>query len=71
VTNEFLRRQDKWISSKIMPESRSADHLRKVILDRLNPSMGTGQGKVDDKVFRIGHLGGINVLMLAGTLVGV
>jgi alanine-glyoxylate transaminase/serine-glyoxylate transaminase/serine-pyruvate transaminase len=34
-------------------------------------SLGTGQGKVKGRVFRIGHLGDFNDLMLAGTLCGV
>jgi alanine-glyoxylate transaminase/serine-glyoxylate transaminase/serine-pyruvate transaminase len=34
-------------------------------------SLGTGLGKLKGKVFRIGHLGDFNDLMLAGTLGGV
>ena len=34
-------------------------------------SLGTGLGKVKGKVFRIGHLGDFNDLMLMGTLAGV
>jgi alanine-glyoxylate transaminase/serine-glyoxylate transaminase/serine-pyruvate transaminase len=34
-------------------------------------SLGSGLGKVAGKVFRIGHLGDFNDLMLAGTLAGV
>ena len=34
-------------------------------------SLGAGLGKLKDKVFRIGHLGDFNDLMLAGTLAGV
>jgi alanine-glyoxylate transaminase/serine-glyoxylate transaminase/serine-pyruvate transaminase len=34
-------------------------------------SLGAGLSKLADKVFRIGHLGHFNDLMLAGTLVGV
>ena len=34
-------------------------------------SLGTGLGRLADKVFRIGHLGHFNDLMLAGTLCGV
>jgi aspartate aminotransferase-like enzyme len=49
----------------------SADGLRKVILERFDMPLGTGLGKLQDKVFRIGHLGDFNDLMLAGTLGGV
>jgi alanine-glyoxylate transaminase/serine-glyoxylate transaminase/serine-pyruvate transaminase len=34
-------------------------------------SLGIGLGKVKGKVFRIGHLGYFNDLMLAGTLSGL
>jgi alanine-glyoxylate transaminase/serine-glyoxylate transaminase/serine-pyruvate transaminase len=55
----------------MMPEGYSADAFRKVVLDNFNLSLGNGLGKVADKVFRIGHLGDFNDLMLAGTLSGV
>ena len=55
----------------VMPEGHDADHLRGVILDRFNMSLSMGLGKVKGKVFRIGHLGDFNELMLAGTLAGV
>lgn len=54
-----------------MPGGHSADTLRRVILERLDMSLGTGLGKLADRVFRIGHLGSFNDLMLAGTLSGV
>jgi alanine-glyoxylate transaminase/serine-glyoxylate transaminase/serine-pyruvate transaminase len=53
------------------PAGHSADELRKVILERFNMPLGTGLGKLQGKVFRIGHLGDFNDLMLAGTLGGV
>jgi alanine-glyoxylate transaminase/serine-glyoxylate transaminase/serine-pyruvate transaminase len=53
------------------PVGHSADELRKVILERFNMPLGTGLGKLQGKVFRIGHLGDFNDLMLAGTLSGV
>lgn len=53
------------------PAGHSADGLRKVILERFDMPLGTGLGKLQDKVFRIGHLGDFNDLMLAGTLGGV
>ena len=42
-----------------------------MILDRFDMSIGTGLGKLKGIVFRIGHLGDFNELMLAGTLCGV
>lgn len=55
----------------IIPEGHNADHLRKTIHDQLNMSLGTGLGQLKSKVFRIGHLGDYNELMLMGTLSGV
>jgi alanine-glyoxylate transaminase/serine-glyoxylate transaminase/serine-pyruvate transaminase len=59
------------LTAIVMPEGHDADHLRETILDRFNMSLGQGLGKVKGKVFRIGHLGDFNDLMLAGTLSGV
>jgi len=53
------------------PERHDADVLRRIILDRFDLSLGTGLGKLKGKIFRIGHLGDFNDLMLAGTLSGV
>jgi len=55
----------------LVPAGYNADELRKVILERFNMSLGNGLNKVAGKVFRIGHLGDFNDLMLAGTLCGV
>lgn len=59
------------VTAVLVPEGHSADGLRKVILDRFNMALGAGLGKLADKVFRIGHLGDFNDLMLSGTLGGV
>jgi len=59
------------LTAILVPEGHDADHLRKVILERYNMSLGTGLAKVQGRVFRIGHLGDFNDLMLAGTLSGV
>jgi alanine-glyoxylate transaminase/serine-glyoxylate transaminase/serine-pyruvate transaminase len=59
------------LTAVLMPEGYDADDLRRVILANFNMSLGTGLGKVKGKVFRIGHLGDFNDLMLAGTLSGV
>lgn len=59
------------VTAVLMPEGHSADALRALILERFDMSLGAGLGKVADKVFRIGHLGHLNDLMLAGTLAGV
>lgn len=54
-----------------MPEGIDADRVRGVILEKFNMSLGTGLGKLKGKMFRIGHLGDFNDLMLIGTLGGV
>jgi len=55
----------------MMPAGHDADQLRRVILERYDMSLGAGLAKLAGKVFRIGHLGDFNDLMLAGTLAGV
>ena len=59
------------LTAVVMPTGQSADRLRKVILETFDMSLGTGLGRLADKVFRIGHLGHFNDLTLAGTLCGV
>jgi alanine-glyoxylate transaminase/serine-glyoxylate transaminase/serine-pyruvate transaminase len=54
-----------------IPEGHDADRLRAIILDRFDMSLGQGLGKLKGKLFRIGHLGSFNDLMLCGTLAGV
>jgi alanine-glyoxylate transaminase/serine-glyoxylate transaminase/serine-pyruvate transaminase len=54
-----------------MPDGHDGDNLRAIILDKYNMSLGSGLGKVKGKVFRIGHLGDFNDLMLLGALSGV
>ena len=59
------------LTAVMMPDGHDADALRKIILERFDMSLGTGLGKLKGKIFRIGHLGDFNGLMLAGTLSGV
>ncbi len=59
------------LTAVLMPEGKSADAFRAVVLDKFNMSLGNGLGKLKDRVFRIGHLGDMNDLMLLGTLGGV
>src|SRR5882724_349801 len=54
-----------------LPRGHDADRLRSIILDNFNMSLGAGLSNLAGKVFRIGHLGSFNDLMLAGTLSGV
>jgi alanine-glyoxylate transaminase/serine-glyoxylate transaminase/serine-pyruvate transaminase len=59
------------LTAVVMPEGHDADAFRKTVLERFDMSLGAGLGKLKGKVFRIGHLGDFNDLMLAGTLGGV
>jgi len=59
------------LTAVLMPAGYDADEFRKVALDRFDISLGTGLGKLKGKVFRIGHLGDFNDLMLVGSLGGV
>ena len=59
------------LTAVVMPGGHDADTFRTIVLDRFDMSLGTGLGRLKGKVFRIGHLGDFNDLMLAGTLSGV
>ena len=59
------------LTAVVMPDGHDADALRQVILDRYDMSLGAGLAKLKGRVFRIGHLGWFNDLMLLGTLGGV
>jgi alanine-glyoxylate transaminase/serine-glyoxylate transaminase/serine-pyruvate transaminase len=59
------------LTAVLMPEGHSEAAFRQVVLDHFNLSLGSGLTKLRDKVFRIGHLGDFNDLMLCGTLSGI
>lgn len=59
------------LTAVFMPRAHDADRLRRIILERFDMSLGSGLSKLAGKVFRIGHLGSFNDLMLAGTLGGI
>jgi alanine-glyoxylate transaminase/serine-glyoxylate transaminase/serine-pyruvate transaminase len=59
------------LTAVVLPDGQDADALRRTILQRFDMSLGAGLGKLAGRVFRIGHLGSFNDLMLAGTLAGV
>jgi alanine-glyoxylate transaminase/serine-glyoxylate transaminase/serine-pyruvate transaminase len=54
-----------------LPEGHSANALRAGILEKFDMSLGNGLGRLNDRVFRIGHLGDIGDLQVMGTLTGV
>ena len=59
------------LTAVLLPEGHDADAYRKTVLDAFNMSLGNGLSKLQGRVFRIGHLGDFNDLMLTGTLAGV
>lgn len=59
------------VTVAFVPEGHDSDHLRNIILENFDMSIGGGLSKLAGKVFRIGHLGSFNDLMLAGTLSGI
>jgi alanine-glyoxylate transaminase/serine-glyoxylate transaminase/serine-pyruvate transaminase len=65
------RHHSSTLTAVVVPDGHSADDLRRVVLGHFDLSLGAGLAKVADKVFRIGHLGDFNDLMLTGTLAGV
>jgi alanine-glyoxylate transaminase/serine-glyoxylate transaminase/serine-pyruvate transaminase len=59
------------LTAVFMPSGYDADWFRELVLENFDMSLGAGLSKLAGKVFRIGHLGSFNDLMLAGTLSGV
>lgn len=59
------------LTAVVMPDGHSADNFRKVTLEKFDISLGNGLSRINDRVFRIGHLGDFNDLMLIATLSGV
>jgi len=59
------------LTAVLMPEGHSADKFRATALEHFDISLGNGLSKVADRVFRIGHLGDFNDLMLVATLAGI
>ncbi|HXF81070.1 MAG TPA: aminotransferase class V-fold PLP-dependent enzyme [Usitatibacter sp.] len=59
------------LTAVMMPPGHDADAFRAVVLRNFDMSLGQGLAKLSGKIFRIGHLGDFNDLMLMGTLAGV
>jgi alanine-glyoxylate transaminase/serine-glyoxylate transaminase/serine-pyruvate transaminase len=68
---EAPREYSSALTAVLMPQGHDADRLRSIILENFDMSLGAGLSRLAGKVFRIGHLGSFNDLMLAGTLSGV
>jgi alanine-glyoxylate transaminase / serine-glyoxylate transaminase / serine-pyruvate transaminase len=59
------------LTAVLMPPGHDADRFRKFVLDDYNMSLGAGLTKLAGRVFRIGHLGECNELVLIAALAGV
>src|ERR1700728_3926291 len=58
------------VSAVVVPEGVNAARVIDIAYRRYNLALGAGLSKVAGKVFRIGHLGDLNELMLMGALAG-
>src|SRR5579862_169817 len=71
---KLCAREPKWysdtVSAILVPEGINAAHVIDVAFRRYNLALGAGLSKVAGKLFRIGHLGDLNELMLMGALAG-
>ena len=61
-------RESNSVTAVLLPEGHDAEAIRKICSQRFNVSLGGGLGKLNGKVFRIGHLGDLNEPMVLGTL---
>jgi len=71
IVCEEPREYSNSLTAVFMPAGHDSDRFRAVVLENFDMSLGAGLSKLAGKVFRIGHLGSFNDLMLAGTLCGV
>ncbi len=60
-----------FLTAVVMPEGHDSDRFRAAALQGWDISLGAGLGKLQGRIFRVGHLGDFNDLMLMGTLAGV
>jgi alanine-glyoxylate transaminase/serine-glyoxylate transaminase/serine-pyruvate transaminase len=59
------------LTAVMMPLGHDSDRFRAAALQGWDISLGAGLGKLQGRIFRIGHLGDFNDLMLMGSLAGV
>jgi alanine-glyoxylate transaminase/serine-glyoxylate transaminase/serine-pyruvate transaminase len=71
---QLCARKPQWysdtVSAVVVPPAINAAHVIDVAFRRYNLALGSGLNKVAGKVYRIGHLGDLNELMLLGALAG-
>lgn len=56
------------VTSVLAPPGLEANAIRKTLRDRFNVVVAGGQGKLDNKIFRIGHLGYVQELDIIAVL---
>jgi len=71
---KLCAKEPKWysdtVSAIVVPEGINGAHVIDVAFRRYNLSLGAGLSKVAGKVFRIGHMGDLNELMVLGAIAG-
>jgi alanine-glyoxylate transaminase / serine-glyoxylate transaminase / serine-pyruvate transaminase len=71
---KLCAKEPKWysdtVSAIVVPAGINGAHVIDVAFRRYNLALGAGLSKVAGKVFRIGHLGDLNELMLMGAIAG-
>ncbi len=71
---DLCARAPKWhsdtVSAILVPEGINGAQVIEIAFRRYNLSLGAGLSKVAGKVFRIGHLGDLNEIMLIGAIGG-
>lgn len=72
---KLCAKEPKWhsdtVSAILVPENIDSAEVVKTAYYRYNTSLGVGLSKVAGKVFRIGHLGALDEVMIGGALFGV
>lgn len=59
------------VTGVLVPEDSDADQIREIVYDYFGISLGAGLSRLRGRVFRIGHLGDFNDLMLLATVSGI
>jgi alanine-glyoxylate transaminase/serine-glyoxylate transaminase/serine-pyruvate transaminase len=71
---KLCARSPKWYSNTVsaimVPEGKNAADVIDVAFRRYNLALGAGLARLAGKLFRIGHLGDLNELMLLGAIAG-
>ena len=71
---KLCAKEAKWesdtVSAIVVPEDKDAKEVIATAYNKYHLSLGAGLNQVAGKVFRIGHLGDLNELMIASAIVG-